>query len=196
MSGTRRKRGNGSRVRGEGRIRVANRQRRVRIATRPYHELLDRLVTSTGRSPAEVGLTFVSDRRMHRLNREYRGINRSTDVLAFPAANVSACHRQRQAQVRGRSASSPPDNPHRSTGPIDVRNGPLLVLGDIVISAETAKRQARSSGHTVRAECTRLLIHGYLHLLGYDHERSRPQARRMRRMERQLYTRVTRHHRA
>jgi len=76
--------------------------------------------------------------------------------------------------------------PAMSTG----RNGAPLVLGDVVISIDTALRQARQSGAALRDECLSLLIHGYLHLLGYDHERSRREAVRMRRLERRLETRL------
>jgi rRNA maturation RNase YbeY len=60
------------------------------------------------------------------------------------------------------------------------------LLGDVVISVDTARRQARDAGSSLGAEGDRLLIHGLLHLLGYDHERSAAEARRMQRREREL----------
>jgi rRNA maturation RNase YbeY len=63
---------------------------------------------------------------------------------------------------------------------------PAPLLGDVVISVPTAKRQARARGETLAAEGERLLIHGLLHLLGYDHERSAAEARRMQRREHAL----------
>ncbi len=60
------------------------------------------------------------------------------------------------------------------------------LLGDVVISVDTAKRQAREAGSSLGTEADRLLIHGLLHLLGYDHERSATEARRMQRRERVL----------
>ena len=60
------------------------------------------------------------------------------------------------------------------------------LLGDVVISVDTARRQAAALGHSVAVEAERLLVHGLLHLLGYDHERSAAEARRMRRKERAL----------
>jgi probable rRNA maturation factor len=68
--------------------------------------------------------------------------------------------------------------------PQDEGRGPLL--GDVVISVDTARRQAAARGTTLGREADRLLIHGLLHLLGYDHERSDAEARRMRRRERTL----------
>ena len=76
--------------------------------------------------------------------------------------------------------------------PTDVLSFPLAdalqpsLLGDVVISVETAARQARRRGHSLREELRTLLIHGILHLLGYDHEISRSEAIRMRRKEREV----------
>ncbi|HKA53396.1 MAG TPA: rRNA maturation RNase YbeY [Candidatus Binatia bacterium] len=84
---------------------------------------------------------------------------------------------------------------HRYRGkdkPTDVLSFPLAdalqpsLLGDVVISIETAARQARRRGHSLREELQTLLIHGILHLLGYDHEVSRSEAARMRRKEREV----------
>ena len=162
-------------------VEIANRQRQVSIAVDYYRMLLDDLLIATGQAPAHVGLTLVNDRQMRRLNRQHRHVDRPTDVLAFP---VSASRRNRNARVRVQSASRP-------LGPFTHTHEPIRVLGDIVISVETAKRQAEGTGRTaLRAECRRLLIHGYLHLLGFDHERSRREAVRMRRLERQLEGRL------
>ena len=100
-------------------------------------------------------MLLVSDREMRRLNRRWRGRDRTTDVLAF-------------AQREG--ADSAPDG----------------LLGDVVISVDTARRQGAERGETLGREGERLLIHGLLHLLGYDHERSAADARRMQRRERAL----------
>lgn len=98
---------------------------------------------------------LVGDRTMTRLNRQYRGKATSTDVLSFPM----------------REGSFASLSPH--------------LLGDVVISAETADRQAKAAGRTLRDELTALLIHGILHLLGYDHQMP-SEARRMKRLERQF----------
>lgn len=93
---------------------------------------------------------------MRTLNRRYRRKDRTTDVLSFAA---------------------------REGGGPQVPGEPL---GDIVISVPTAERQARKDGETLRRSLDRLLIHGLLHLLGYDHERGRRDARRMEARERAL----------
>ena len=93
---------------------------------------------------------------MRTLNRRYRGKDRTTDVLSFPL----------------RSAR--------------FRNIQSHVLGDIVLCIPAAERQAKTAGETVADEVCRLLVHGYLHLLGYDHEKSTAGARIMSGRERRL----------
>jgi probable rRNA maturation factor len=100
---------------------------------------------------AELSLVLCDDRAMHALNREHRGIDRPTDVLAFA-----------QAEGRAMPAASK-----------------TRLLGDVVISLPTARRQARAAGHSALAEATMLLAHGLLHLLGFDHQTVREE-RRMR----------------
>ena len=101
-------------------------------------------------------VALVCDRKMRDLNRRFRGIDRVTDVLSFPAD---------------------PDEP----GPADADG--RRWLGDIVIATGRAARQARAAGLTESEERRRLALHGLLHLLGYDHERDDG---RMRRLERRL----------
>lgn len=105
---------------------------------------------------AELAVSLVDDAEIHRLNRDYRGKDRPTDVLAF-------------AMREG--ARIPGDE---------------TVLGDVVISLETAARQAHRRRVSDADEVRTLLVHGVLHLLGYDHERSPAEARRMKAMERRL----------
>jgi probable rRNA maturation factor len=111
---------------------------------------------SIGHPDAELSILFIGDRAMRSLNRAWRGKDRTTDVLSFPLRE-------------GRFASILPH-----------------MLGDIVISVPAARRQAKAAGHEFRREIERLLVHGLLHLLGYDHERGAQEARRMERKERQL----------
>lgn len=114
-----------------------------------------RLLAGMALDGAELSLLLVSDAEMRRLNAEWRGKDRPTDVLAF-------------AQREGGGAT--PDG----------------LLGDVVISVDTARRQARTRRHPLGREAERLLVHGVLHLLGYDHERSAREAARMKRKEREL----------
>jgi len=91
----------------------------------------------------EVSLVLASDEYIHALNLEYRGIDCSTDVLSF--------------------ALNEGDEPEVIDGPEEV------LLGDIIISIDTATRQAREYGHSLERELAYLTVHGILHLLGYDH---------------------------
>ena len=124
---------------------------------------------------AELSLVLVSDRRMRALNRRYRNKDRSTDVLAFPMYEGQPPKRRLVAPAASVAASS------RASG---------VLIGDVVISLPTAKRQAAALGHSLREEVTRLLVHGVLHLLGYDHERSKRDALLMARKERTILSRI------
>ena len=105
---------------------------------------------------AEVSVLLIGDGGMRTLNRRYRGKDRTTDVLSFPLREGKFSRVQ----------------PH--------------LLGDIVISVPAAARQAKAAGETLLNEIDRLLVHGFLHLLGYDHERGEVEARRMEARERRL----------
>lgn len=95
-------------------------------------------------SPAEVSVRIVDEEEGQALNRTYRGTNKPTNVLSFPAGNDSG-------------AGLPPEVPRS--------------LGDIVICAPVVVREARAQGKDVADHWAHLLVHGTLHLLGYDHER-------------------------
>jgi probable rRNA maturation factor len=112
----------------------------------------------------------VDDSAIAELNRAYRGVTGPTDVLAFPmtegpfGAAWPSSRALRQAQ--GFVVSAQPNGPEQGRG--TQAEGPDL-LGDVVISAETARRQARVRKADVRGELAHLLVHGILHLVGYDH---------------------------
>jgi len=107
----------------------------------------------------ELSLVLTGDAPIRELNRVFRGKNHSTDVLSFP--QLDNC-----AQARPEHATA-----HDETMP--------ATLGDVVISVDTALRQAERLGVTPGSRLRSLLIHGVLHLLGYDHEKSRAEAHRM-----------------
>lgn len=112
-------------------------------ASRGLGSWLSEVAPATARG--EVTLAIVSDRRMRVLNRTFRGKDYATDVLSFPVGT-------RDTGVDGPEAADPPS------------------LGDVVIAAGVAARQAREHGHTAATELRVLALHGLLHLLGYDHE--------------------------
>ena len=106
---------------------------------------------------AEISVLLVNNEEIHSLNKEYRNIDRATDVLSFPLGENGEYD----------------DNPE--TG--------AKMLGDIVISLETAQKQAQVYGHSLEREVGFLTVHSMLHLLGYDHEESSLQERLMREKE-------------
>jgi probable rRNA maturation factor len=115
-----------------------------------------RLLRELGCPRAELSIALVDDATIASLNAQYRGIDRATDVLSF-------------SLVEGKHAE---------------RRGALL--GDVVVSLDTAAVQARRARRTLDDEVLRLLIHGTLHLLGHDHVRD-DEARRMRAEERRVW---------
>jgi len=112
---------------------LLNRQRRRRVDAKGLRRLLGAAAALLGVS-GELALVLAGDRLLRRLNRDYRGQDRPTDVLSFPG------------------------------------EGGLLELGDVVISVETAERNARGLGRTLKQELSVLALHGLLHVLGHDHE--------------------------
>jgi probable rRNA maturation factor len=112
-----------------------------------------------GIEEGEVALTFVDDARIRELNRDYRGIDRPTDVLSFAL----------------RDDGGEPDIvfDELEDGAADPVSG---MLGDIVISLERAKAQSEEYGHSLEREIGFLFVHGFLHLLGYDHRTAEEEA--------------------
>lgn len=110
------------------------------------------------RQKDELSIVLVGDERMRELNRDWRGKDRATDVLSFP-------------QLEGPGAAATPAH--------------AAMLGDVVISVDTLQRQASDGGWTNEEELARLLLHGVLHLLGFDHEAA-DDARAMREEESRL----------
>jgi rRNA maturation RNase YbeY len=137
------------------------RVRLTRLAVRETTlvHLAERVLSAVGESRSELSIELTGDRRMRRLNREYLKKDRPTDVLAFPV----------------REAILP-----RGVHPV------FHMLGDVVISLPTTVRQAKGAGRSIDDELAMLLVHGVLHLCGYDHERSPREATRMSRRERAL----------
>lgn len=109
----------------------------------------------------EISLLFTTDSEIQIINKTYRKKDKATDVLSFPQ--------------------------------IDYKNIGFVAptLGDIVISVETAKVQAKKYEHSLTKEIDRLLVHGILHLLGYDHENvPKNEAQRMRRKEKLILNKI------
>lgn len=132
-------------------INLENDQEKLELAAEVLERLQEGLqaVARLNELPeeSEVDVTIVDDEEIHALNREYRGMDKPTDVLSFALdEDCDDC-----------------DEPELLDGPEE------HLFGDIIISAETALRQAEEYGHGLEREMTYLAVHGMFHLLGYDH---------------------------
>jgi len=116
-------------------IEVVNRQRRLPVDTRAWSTFATEAIAAIGNQESSATIAFVSDKKIRELNRQFRGVDKATDVLSFPA-----------------------------DGPDDSE------LGDIAISVDTAAAQAKENGLKFEGEIAQLILHGLLHLSGYDHE--------------------------
>jgi probable rRNA maturation factor len=113
----------------------------------------------------EVSLYLTTDAEIRALNRLYRGVDAPTDVLSFGYADVALT--PTGVGAHGRAPLHVPPRPHAGEGETG-GEGDLPPLGDLVISVETARRQAPLNGHDLLTELLMLTLHGTLHLMGYD----------------------------
>ena len=123
-------------------IEVVNRQRRMRIDTRRWSNFATQALAAIGRNESTATIAFVSDKSIRKLNRQFRGLDKATDVLSFPAG--------------------------------DEEN-----LGDIAVSVDRAELQATENKLALDDEIAQLILHGLLHLSGYDHETDNGQMNRL-----------------
>jgi probable rRNA maturation factor len=121
-------------------IEIINRQRAFKIDKQAWSDFAQRTLRTIDLSPQTATVIFVSDATIKKLNRQFREKNYATDVLSFP---MEAEQFERENQSH---------------------------LGEIVISAERAAAQAQQNGLTFDNEVQQLILHGLLHLCGYDHE--------------------------
>jgi probable rRNA maturation factor len=165
------------------RCQAARGRQLVPLLRKDARALLARLVLDR----AELSILLTDDRQIQDLNRVYRCKDKPTDVLSFPQLDESPIYDAGLGGAADRSIGFSRCFFRENHGLKPIPLGcPPLPLGDIVISLETASRQAWALAQS-RAERVRtLLIHGLLHLLGYDHERSPAEARRMSAREREL----------
>lgn len=143
------------------------------IDEKMFRRVAEAVLKTVGiKNKTEISLAIVGDGRMRKLNKMYRGSNRVTDVLAFGDKSVlpylaKAFPRLKKGQEL--EFIEPPDGVKR--------------LGEVIICYPRAKKQARRLGHSLKKELTILLIHGILHLLGYDHEKGGAAEEEMKKME-------------
>lgn len=137
-------------------IEVVNRQRLARIDTSRVASLVDATLGALGKAGANVTVALVRDRVIRALNRKYRSKDRPTDVLSFPA-----------------------DEPSRRGDEGFMLSDGSDYLGDIVVSTDTAIRQANEAGHSFGRELDELVLHGLLHLCGFNHQTDGGQMNRL-----------------
>jgi probable rRNA maturation factor len=118
------------------------------------------VLTVEGVGPAQLGVVITDEATVRELNRRYLGVDEPTDVLSFGLGE-------------------------KGDAPFVLPPGEAAVLGEVIISYPTAVRQAEEEGHSVEAEVAHLLVHGILHLLGYDHVEAEDE-RVMRRREQEI----------
>ena len=133
---------------------ILNQQHEVRVARQPLESFLRRVNRELGLNQSDVTVCLVSDKTMARLNQNFRKKKGPTDVLSFPAIA-----RKKPERLRRKSNAT---NPARRE-----------YLGDVAISPATARRYAKTNGRLLANELRALILHGVLHLLGYDHETDR-----------------------
>lgn len=144
-------------------ILIANQQKSVKIDRRKIRIQMIRLLKLMNGEDNEISLTFVDDDTIQRINKEYLHRDKPTNVISF-------------SLQEGAFGGLNPD-----------------VLGDIVISVDTAVKEARRGRLSLDEEILYLMIHGFLHLTGYNHENtSRANAVKMRQKERELFHLLTR----
>lgn len=143
-------------------IRIENQQKRIKISKRPIRTAVSRLMKLVNCDDKEISITLVDDASIQRINKRYLSKDRPTNVISFSL---------QEGEFGG-------INPE--------------MLGDIIISVDTAERDADRGFFTFNEEILFLIIHGLLHLLGYNHENTtEANIRRMRRKEKELFRLLT-----
>lgn len=160
---------------------ILNRQRAVRVARRPLEAFLRRVENELDIGDSQVAVCFVSDAEIAQMNEAFRKKKGPTDVLSFPAKRKRRPFASRRNKTYTEAAENI-EGTEKSRGRPGARTAETY-LGDIAIAPETARRYAKKNGRSLSNELRVLILHGVLHLLGYDHETDRGE---MDRMERKL----------
>lgn len=145
-------------------IFIRNEQINVNIETTKVRRSLNRILSLLGQRDKEVSILFVDDSMIKEINKKYLGRNKSTNVISF--------------------AMSEGDDKYCNQ----------TLLGDIVISADTALRDSKKERFPFLDEIDFLLIHGILHLLGYDHELNEKEAFKMKKKEQDIFFKIKKYY--
>ena len=146
---------------------IVNLQRKIKLDAKTFKPFVVDLILSIDEAQGcDIAVAFVSDRRMKELNKFFRGKTSTTDVLSFPHepdefeehSKLKFAEPNEYSKLQFAEQQPPKGSAQNS------------FLGDIVISVEQAQKQAEENGLTLEAEIKQLMLHGVLHLCGYDHE--------------------------
>ena len=137
-------------------VKIDNRQSSCEISLEKMEQAVRVILGALNCPDGEISILIVDDPQIKKLNRKYLNRNSPTNVIAFPMREGEFTHLSPQ------------------------------LLGDVVISIDTAAKEAQNSGMSMEQRFTELLLHGILHLFGYDHETSAQDARKMAEKSRQL----------
>jgi len=147
---------------------ILNRQRAVRVARGPLEAFLRRVEDELNLGDSDVTVCLVSDAEIARMNEAFRKKKGPTDVLSFPAEKERRAPASRRKKIYAESAEGA-EKSRRGPGSRSTET----YLGDIAIAPATAQRYAKKNGRSLNNELRVLILHGVLHLLGYDHETDR-----------------------
>ncbi|MBK7993366.1 MAG: rRNA maturation RNase YbeY [Blastocatellia bacterium] len=136
-------------------VEIINRQRSQKIAKKEWKEFAIDVLKELNLENIEVSIVFVSDQKIQELNRDFRSIDKATDVLSFSYQDVANTEDNKLLK----------ENFYEN-----IVNSTSNYLGDVVISTHTAVIYAQKLGLTFDQEIKTLILHGLLHLCGYDHE--------------------------
>src|ERR1700730_17196072 len=164
---------------------ILNRQRAVRVARRPLENFLARVRKELGLGEADVTVCLVSDAEIAHMNEAFRKKKGPTDVLSFPAERKRQPFASRRKKTYTAVAENIEDTEKRRGSP-GSRTAETY-LGDIAIAPETARRYAKKNARSLSNELRVLILHGVLHLLGYDHETDRGEMDRLERKMRRRF---------
>jgi rRNA maturation RNase YbeY len=144
-------------------VEIRDQQRKIKVNLHKLRKDAELLLELLRLINVEVSILLTNDDRMKAINNQYRNKSVTTDVLSFPM----------------------------DVSPDEAIPGEDTLLGDIVINVHLSKRRASVSGEAFRSVMRQLLIHGLLHLTGYDHEGDQSDAKKMRKKEKQLIDALT-----
>jgi probable rRNA maturation factor len=170
---------------------ILNQQRRVRVSISGLEKFLAVARKRLRLTPRSLTIALVTEAQIKRWNRAYRGKNRPTDVLSFPAdvshAEIATTRKHRQPRPARRTRAARLSASRLAAVSASASENPPGYLGDIAIAPAVARRNAQRFGRAFDHELRILILHGILHLLGYDHETDTGQMdRRENRLRREL----------